>query len=232
MNGGTGFQDNISVISRLLDAATKKKKRVLITIDEVMHNKDMHEFASQYQIWLRQNYPLFLLMTGLYENIYAIQNDPALTFLLRSPKVILEPLSIRQIELQYAQIFAVDDEKARELAVITKGYAFAFQALGNLYWEYRDTISSDMLLARLDAMLEDFAYRKIWDTMSEKERGIVLCVEGGRTKVGDIREALSMTSGTFSKYRDKLIKSGILSAEDHGYVSLTLPRFYEVVSMI
>ena len=31
VNGGMGFQDNISVISRLLDSAVRKKKRVLIT---------------------------------------------------------------------------------------------------------------------------------------------------------------------------------------------------------
>ena len=40
-------------------------------------------------------------MTGLYENIYAIQNDPALTFLLRTPKIKLEPLSLAQITKVY-----------------------------------------------------------------------------------------------------------------------------------
>ena len=59
--------------------------------------------------FVRKDYPVFLLMTGLYENIYAIQNDPALAFLLRTPKISLEPLSLHQITKQYSDIFRIDD---------------------------------------------------------------------------------------------------------------------------
>ena len=198
----------------------------------MVHNKDMREFASQFQIWLRQDYPVFLLMTGLYENIYAVQNDPALTFLLRSPKVRLEPLSIRQIAMQYAEIFEMEQPEAMKLAEITKGYAFAFQALGAIYWEHGGSMSLDKILVKLDDILEDFAYRKIWESLSEKEREIVLCIDEDKVKVGDIRDALAMTASTFSKYRDKLIKTGILISESHGYISLALPRFNEVAKML
>lgn len=90
---------------------------MIITIDEVLHNDNMRRFASQFQIFLREDYPVFLLMTRLYENIYAIQNDPSLTFLLRSPKITLEPLSMLQITTQYKNIFDVSLEKAKELAM-------------------------------------------------------------------------------------------------------------------
>lgn len=60
----------------------------------------------------------------------------------------------------------------------------------------------------------------------------MLCVDEDNVKVGDIRDVLSMTAGTFSKYRDKLIKTGILLSESHGYISLALPRFNEVAKML
>ena len=118
------LQDNISIIKKILDAVVKKKKKVLITIDEVICNDNMRTFASQFQIFIRQEYPLYLIMTGLSENIYEIQNDPSLTFLLRSPKIVMDPLSKLQIIKKYAQLLKLDETKAKELADITKGYAF------------------------------------------------------------------------------------------------------------
>ena len=226
--GSDTYQDEISVINDLLDAAKKKKKRILITIDEVVHSQDMREFASQFQIWLREDYPVFLLMTGLYENIYAIQNDVSLTFLLRSPKVRLTPLSMLQIKSQYEAIFQISEEEAIKLAELTKGYAFAFQALGMLYWEYGKTMELSGILSKFDELLEDFVYTKIWSSLSESERRIIHCIDTDKVKVAKILEVLSMSAGTFSKYRDGLVKSGLLVSETHGYVGLSLPRFYEV----
>ena len=73
----------------------------------------MRIFASQFQIFVRLDYPIFLIMTGLHENIDKIQNDPSLTFLYRSPKIITGPLSMIQIGRQYKEIFSIEDEKAR-----------------------------------------------------------------------------------------------------------------------
>ena len=102
---------SVSKIETLLDRLNKKGKKVLITIDEAVANENMRIFASQFQIFIRKNYPVFLIMTGLYENIYEIQNDPVLTFLLRAPKIILGPLGINQIKNEYQNIFQIDDEK-------------------------------------------------------------------------------------------------------------------------
>ena len=41
----------------------------MITIDEVTNNEYMQIFAGSFQIFVRQDFPVFLLATGLYENI-------------------------------------------------------------------------------------------------------------------------------------------------------------------
>lgn len=229
INGSPQIHDNISIIEGILTELKKNNKKVVITIDEVMHNENMRFFASEFQLFLRKDYPVYLIMTGLYENIYAIQNDPALTFLLRTPKIDLGPLSIHQITKQYRDIFHIELDEAKELARITKGYAFAFQAFGMLYFEYRETMDMDNILSKLDDLLDDFVYKKIWDGLSEQDRVVVRCISNDSKRVKDICDALSMSSSTFSKYRDRLIKRGIVESPQHGVVSLALPRLANVI---
>ncbi len=229
VNGNDTPQDSVSIIDNILSSLKKHNKKVVITIDEVMHDENMRHFASQFQIFVRKDYPVFLLMTGLYENIYAIQNDPALTFLLRTPKISLEPLSLHQITKQYSDIFQIDVDSAKNLAKITKGYAFAFQALGLLYYEHRDEMELSDILLKLDDMLDDFVYKKIWSSLSKQDKDVVLAIKKDETKVSEICKKTGMTSSIFSRYRDRLIKRGIIMSSGHGYVSLLLPRF-EIVA--
>ena len=77
------------MVAKMLDQIRKQGMRLLITIDEVVYSEQMKVFVSAFQIFMRQDYPIFLLMTGLYENIYELQNDKSLTFLYRAPKIIL-----------------------------------------------------------------------------------------------------------------------------------------------
>lgn len=229
LNGEEQNRNSVSIICELLEKLNKKKKKVLIAIDEVMNGNSMRYFASEFQILLRKDFPIFLLMTGLYENIYAIQNDPALTFLLRTPKIKLEPLSLVQITKVYQNVFKSDDETAKKLAKITKGYAFAFQALGLLYFDYKDSLPLDKILLKFDDLLDDFVYRKIWMGLSEQDKRVLLAITDSKIQVGEICSKLNMTNSTFSKYRERLLNRGIIHSPQHGYIEIILPRFNEVV---
>ena len=169
-------------------------------------------------------------MTGLYENIYAIQNDPALTFLLRTPKINLEPLSLLQISKAYQKVFGTDIDFSKKLARITKGYAFAFQALGLLYFDYRNSLSLEEIVLKFDDLLDDFVYKKIWQGLSDQDKKVILAISDSQAKVSEVCQKLNMTSSTFSKYRERLINRGLIQTPQHGYVELILPRFAEIAS--
>lgn len=230
-NAASDPRDSVSRIEAILEKLQKKEKRVLITIDEAVADDNMRIFASQFQIFIRKNYPVFLIMTGLYENIYDIQNDPVLTFLLRAPKIILGPLGINQIKNEYQNIFQIKEAQAAKMANLTMGYAFAFQALGMLYWEYRDSLTYNEIIQKLDGMLEDFVYRKIWSSLSGTERQIILAMpdNGDKIRVKDLCSLLHMKSSSFSKYRERLLNRGICTSPEYGCLIIALPRFRHIV---
>ena len=220
------------MVAKMLDQIQKLGKRLLITIDEVEYSEQMKVFVSAFQIFMRQEYPIFLLMTGLYENIYELQNNKSLTFLYRAPKIILAPLNLMAVRQHYADIFQLDEESSERMAELTRGYPFAFQVLGYLYWEQRDSKTLEEILPEYDQYLEEYVYSKIWSEMSERDKEIMQrLAASGEMRVKDLREQLGMSSEQFSVYRERLKRKGVIDTREYGKISMALPRFEEFIKM-
>lgn len=224
VEGAAPVTDAETAIIKILEKMKKGGKRLLITIDEMTNNEAMKVFAGSFQIFVRQDLPVFLLGTGLYENIEELQNEKSLTFLYRAPKIPLKPLNRRAIIIKYQSIFCLSAEQAEEMAELTRGYPFAFQVLGYLTWnhngEYRQVLDA------YEQYLGEFIYDKLWSELSEKDRLVakgIAAVKSGRIK--EIRERLGMESNEFNPYRRRLIRKGIVTGENRGYVYFTLPLF-------
>ena len=221
-----------NVLELMLDQIKESGKRLLITIDEVTCSEYIRIFVSSFQIFLCQEQPIFLLMTGLYENLYDLQNDKSLTFLYRAPKLLLEPLNYTAERNHYMKIFNIDTESASKMTSLTKGYPFAFQVLGYLYWENRSTKNIDEILPEYDQYLEEYVYSKIWSELSEQDQRILLSISpDDGLKVKELRTRLQMSSELFSVYRDRLRRKGVIDTHEYGKVSFSLPRFSNFVEM-
>lgn len=228
------FMDTGALLESMLAELKKNGKKVLISIDEIVNNSYVKVFASTFQLLLRQKLPVFLIMTGLYENIRKLKNEKTLTFLYRAPMEILEPLNQNSIARSYAATFNLDSDAAREMARLTKGYAFAYQVLGYLFWEKNQggSVKSPLsaLLSEYDEYLETYSYEKIWSELPPMEKRILsLLSEDNPKKNSDIREALGITSADMSSYRDRLIKKGLICAAEFGYMTLALPRMSDII---
>lgn len=213
-----------TALERMLNELKNHNKKVLICIDEVTSNKDMRVFASTFQILIRHDLPLFLLMTGLPQEIYLLQNVDTLTFLYRAPKINLSKLNILSISNSYKETLNISDEEALELAKLSKGYAFAYQAIGNLYYKERK-----MDLKKLDSILSERVYEKIWMELPEREREIVKVIAEGHSTIKEIREIVNITSSDMSSYRNRLNKKGIIDISQRGKISFILPRFEDII---
>lgn len=230
LEGDTPALTSETLIKKMLDKIKMKNKKVLITIDEIESNKYMKIFAKTFQSLIRNEYPVYLLMTGLYENISSLQNEKTLTFLYRAKKVYLGPLDLKTIAYSYRNALSINEELSIKLAKLSKGYAFAYQVIGNLFFENQYKDINEKFLIEYDQYLKEFVYDKIWSQLSNKEKEILSSFDFSKeVEIKIILNKLNLTSSYFSNYRDKLIKKGILSSPSNGILIYDLPRFNEFV---
>lgn len=219
-------------LDNMLEQIKKKKAKVLITVDEAINSKSVREFTSFFQHCLREGYPVFLLMTGLYKNIRALQNNRSQTFLKRAPRVILGPLNKRRIAEHYKEIFKLSEEDADKMAEYTNGYSYAFQILGYLAYESGRKELSERVLNEYKLILGESSYDKIWEELSPNERIVAFTAAKAddNISVKELREELNMSSNEFSTYSDTLEKSGVFEANGaYGKVRLALPFIREYI---
>ncbi len=124
--------------------------------------------AELVDIYLREKFPVYLVMAGLYENISNLQNEKTLTFLYRAPRIFLKPLNLISITQNYRQVFHIPMDEAAQMARETKGYPFAFQVLGHIRWDHPDKPIED-LMPLFDEKLSRDVYIKIWTELSSRD---------------------------------------------------------------
>lgn len=229
VSGEAPIADIETAVAKMLETLKKQGKRVLITVDEVVNNQYVKEFVAAYQILIRQDLLVYLLMTGLYDNINSLQNEKSLTFLYRAPKIELAPLNMGAIARNYMENFKIEKDTAVKMAKVTRGYSFAFQVLGYFTWEnggdYKKAIS------RFRQYLDEYVYDKVWSELSPKDRQILTAIANHPNgKIAEIREELDIETNEFNPYRKRLIKKGIINGDQRGIVTFTLPMFEDYVT--
>lgn len=219
------------LLCKMFAALKRSGKKVLICVDEVSSSPMMRCFALSFQILIRQGYDLFFLGTGLFENVSELENRKNLPFLIRASKIELQSLSLVSIASSYVKSLGVDKRKGEELARATKGYAFAFQLLGYLLFRSEERSLSEDILQEYDENLASYVYEKIWAGCSENDKRLLLAFpsdEGAETK--EILAGSKLSKDSFSTYRSRLLKKGIIVSLGWGRLMLALPRFREFMS--
>ena len=228
IHGETPVSNAETLSEKMLSYLKKKNVRVLVTIDDVAKNEQMKYFIHAYQNYIREKYNLFLLMSGLYENISDLENDKGLTFLVRAPKIYLEKLSQVAIANSYMRLLNVDRDTAVKLSKITMGYAYGFQLLGNLLYN-NNTLLNDEVMEKYDITLESNVYSLIWKALSKKDKELLVLIAEGNTNVNEIINKAGIKNPTFQVYRNRLFKAGLVDVSIRGQITLSLPRFKEYV---
>ena len=232
------------VLEMMLETLKKHGKRVLVTIDEIMYSDNVSRFSHALSSYAGEDYDIYVLMTGLKENIDKIKNKPSLTFLYRAKIYEMDMLNITAISLDYQKTLMLKSDEANQLAFESKGYSLAYQVLGYVYWEALsrsgsvDNIDKIELYEQVDSILADLAYDKIFEELSSKDITVLKAMvrllrenESDAVKVEDVRREINMTSETFATYRKRLIDSGIVDGKQHGYLRIRLPRLEHYVKL-
>ena len=189
--------DTQVAIEKMISIVAEKNKRILIVIDDITKSDNLVVFSTAYQDLISKGLPVYLIMTGLYENVYSLQRDKRCSFLLRAEKVQLKPLSIMGMKNQYKQ-------------------TFAFQALGHIIWEKE--CSLDDAIPQFDERMAEYCYEKIWEDLSETEKKVVSYIsQNEKCKTKDIAENVLESANSFSVIRDRLIKCEYSALYERNY---------------
>ena len=219
-----------SLLKREFEYLRRKNIKVLISIDEVVSNTYMKIFAHEFQTFLREDYNVFLIMTGLYQNISSLENQKSLTFLYRAPKIYIDSLNPRAIANSYKNIFNITEEACVSLAKFTKGYAFAYQLLGNILYTEGKKELDDAVIQKFDELIQERAYKIIYNELSKKEKELLKSATKDNSNNYIINNC-NISKSQLSEYKKKLVLKGIIEEEKTAII-FKLPRFKEFISFM
>ena len=215
-------------LEKMLGALKKRNKKVLICIDEVTVTEQLKLFAGAFQILMRKDLPVYLVMTGLYENIDEMRNEKNLTFLYRAPRIDIRPLNLEIVANNYRTNLGVDLDTSVIMANLTKGYSYAFQVLG--YFSWKNDMDYEKALPYLKQYLEENVYEKMWTEISAMDKKLLYGISKSDTnRAKDIKNVIQISDDAYSVYRERLMKKGLVDGSERGLLKLTLPLFDEFV---
>ncbi len=137
--------------------------------------------------------------------------------------MILEGLKIYLIVTGLTE--NIESDEAKKLEEMTKGYAYAYQVLGSLYFGKQDTETIKDIIPDYERILFRDSYELIWKSLTLGERDMVRCIfksENGKT---DKIKAIMNNPSNYSMYRHRLINKHIVNADTRGYLTINLPYF-------
>lgn len=217
-------------LKTILREVDRKGMRVLITIDEARKTKHMVDFIQEFQILIREELPVFLIAAGLYEDVESIENAEGLTFFMRAAKYEMTPLNHTFIRNDYEKTLNVSREVAEKMATITKGYAFAYQALGKYMWDLNVQDITEEVLALLDEALAEKVYRKIWSELAPRDKWFLeYIVKKDKMSATELLEMTNKKHNEWSEPRKRLTEKGIIDTKIRGQIIVCLPRLKEFV---
>ena len=219
-------------LEEMLQKAKKRGYKILVGIDDIAKSPEMVKFLSIVgKIILEQKCSLYFLCTGIAGNIEEVSNEDSLTFFKRSDLIEIEPLNKYEIADKYRKLLGVSIEEANKLSKFVKGYAYAYQVLGSLYFNKKENEVLEDIIYAFDKILFRDSYELIWKSLTDAEKMIVKSIYESETgKVADIKANMEKPAN-FSVLRERLDKKHILNLERRGYVSIELPRFKEFVEL-
>ena len=231
------FYDDEVILEQMLRTLIERHKKILIVIDDIAKTKEMTDFCSVYAKLIRNTtrkgdkrpWPLYLICSGVYKNLYELGEVANLTFFKRAAEIKTEALSLPAMTIKYELKLNIDEERAKELAVLTKGFAYAYQVLGSTYFDNGgEDFEKVLKIAKSD--LFSHCYEKIWSELPEGEREIMRIIAEKPMRRQDVLERMK-NKGSYQVNSNNLRKQGLLvdSKTAYGMAEILLPFFGEYI---
>ena len=202
---------------------------LLITVDEVKSTYDeMIRLASTYQLFVRENRKVALLMAGLPKHVSALVSNDDVSFLRRARQHYLGKIRSAEVEIAFEKTVAaggksIERAALKEAVAAIDGFPYMMQLVGYYAW-----------MAGTEADVIDGAHveRGIEFARSDLEKG-VLEATYRELSAGDraFLNAMLSCGGELhlsdyaSSYKSRLTGQGIVEELPGGGLEVSLPFF-------
>lgn len=212
---------------------------LLITIDEVSASLDeMIEFASTYQLFVRENKRVGLLMAGLPHQVSTLLRNESVSFLRRCVQHRLSGVEDAEVSDALWRTIqsggrTVSPEALDRMVGEIGGFPFMMQLVGYRVWGVSPNMREISLedAKRGIVLAQDDLDRRVLDpTYFELSDGDLRFLEAmledeGVSAISDIAARMGTTSNYASKYRARLAEQGIIGTRGRGRVAFDMPHF-------
>ncbi|QBR75688.1 ATP-binding protein (plasmid) [Microbacterium sediminis] len=219
---------------------------ILITIDEVSSGKtrlrELSRFALEVSHALQGGANVMIVFAGIKVDLDALLEQVHTTFLRRSKQLDfrrLTPKETRRVLEESIRIGGreIEEEALVRLVAVSQGYPYLVQLVGDYAW--RNTPSAlrisvaDAEVAHEKAIkaVQRRVISRVYQDLSEKDREFVqaMAQDHGRSKISDIVNRMGVSAQYVQVYKRRLIDTGYVKADGHGYVAFSLPYLGDYV---
>lgn len=225
------FYSDEAMLTSMVQAANEKKYNILIGIDDIFKTPNMVKLLSMISSMILEGLQIYLLVTGLSENIEDFSSEKNLSFFKRADAREIKVLDKYDITYMYEKLLGIDSAEARKIEALSMGYAYAYQVLGSLYFCKKENETLDDIMPEFERIMFRDSYELIWQSLSKGEKEIVRCIyKTPDGKAEDIK-ALMSNPASYSVFRSRLINKHLVDANTRGYLKIRLPRFDKFVEI-
>ncbi|KUH59490.1 Archaeal ATPase [Tractidigestivibacter scatoligenes] len=226
-------------MGRLLSTIEDAGHGLLITVDEVVATLDeMVTLAAVYQLFVREQRRVALVMAGLPHNISALLNDKSVSFLRRAQRHTLGTIPDADVREAFKETAAiggkdVTDDALEACVRAIGGFPYMLQLVGFRCWQATstdDVISAQEARRGIQDAQEDFRAHILAPTLRELSEIDLQFVEAmledeRESRISDIAKRMGVESRYASKYRSRLLAEGVIEQVARGVVRFALPEF-------
>ena len=220
-----------ATLTKMVATANKKKYKVLVGVDDISKTAEMVKLLSMIGSMLLEGLQIYLVVTGLSENIEDFSAEKNLTFFKRADEREIKELSRYDIAYMYEKLLKVEPAEARRIEALTNGYAYAYQVLGTLYFNKDKSETLEDIIPDFERIMFKDSYDLIWRTLTNGEKEVVRCIyrskDGSAAKIKELMEK----PASYSVYRDRLINKHLVDGDERGYLKIRLPRFDKYIEI-
>lgn len=225
------FYSEEATLTRMVGIANSKNYNVLIGVDDISKTPAMINLLSIIGSMILEGFKIYLVVTGLSENIEDFSAEKNLTFFKRADAIEIGALNKYDITYMYEKLLGIDAAEAKKIEALTSGYAYAYQVLGSLYFGKKNDETLEDIIPEYERILFRDSYDLIWKSLTGAEKEIVRCIF--KTKNGKAEEIKSLMSNpsTYSVYRDRLINKHLVDGNTRGQLKVKLPGFGKFIEL-